>query len=37
MGEVYMLIFLSIIPVVLVYIFVSKNIVEGVALGAVKG
>lgn len=37
MGEVYMFIFLSIIPVVLVYIFVSKNIVEGVALGAVKG
>lgn len=37
MGEVYMLIFLSIIPVVIVYIFVSKNIVEGVALGAVKG
>lgn len=37
MGEVYMFIFLSIIPVVIVYIFVSKNIVEGVALGAVKG
>lgn len=37
MGEVYMFIFLSIIPVVVVYIFVSKNIVEGVALGAVKG
>ncbi len=37
MGEVYMFIFLSIIPVVLVYIFISRNIVEGVALGAVKG
>lgn len=37
MGEVYMFIFLSIIPVIIVYIFVSKNIVEGVALGAVKG
>lgn len=37
MGEVYMFIFLSIIPVVIVYIFISRNIVEGVALGAVKG
>ncbi len=36
-GQVYMTIFLSIIPVVIVYFFVSKNIVEGVALGAVKG
>ncbi len=37
MGEVYMMILLSIIPVVIVYFFVSKNIVQGVALGAVKG
>ena len=37
LGEVYMMILLSIIPVVIVYFFVSKNIVEGVALGAVKG
>lgn len=36
-GQVYMTIFLSIIPVVIVYFFVSKHIVEGVALGAVKG
>lgn len=36
-GQVFMTIFLSIIPVVIVYFFVSKNIVEGVALGAVKG
>lgn len=36
-GVVYMTTFLAIIPVVIVYIFVSKNIVEGVALGAVKG
>lgn len=36
-GQVYMTIFLSIIPVVIIYFFVSKNIVEGVALGAVKG
>ncbi len=37
LGEVYMMIMLSIIPVVIVYFFISKNIVEGVALGAVKG
>lgn len=36
-GEVYMMILLSIIPVVIVYIFLSKHIVKGVALGAVKG
>lgn len=36
-GQVYMTVFLSIIPVVIIYFFVSKNIVEGVALGAVKG
>lgn len=36
-GAVYMLILLAIIPVVIVYIFLSRNIVEGVALGAVKG
>lgn len=37
LGEVYMMILLSIIPVVIVYIFLSKHIVQGVALGAVKG
>lgn len=36
-GKVYMTIMLSIIPVVIVYFFVSKHIVGGVALGAVKG
>lgn len=36
-GTIYMTIFLAIIPVVIVYIFISKNIVGGVALGAVKG
>lgn len=36
-GQVFMTIFLSIIPVVIIYLFISKNIVEGVALGAVKG
>ncbi len=32
-----MMILLSIIPVVIVYIALSKHIVKGVALGAVKG
>lgn len=36
-GVVYMTTFLAIIPVVIVYIFISKNIVGGVANGAVKG
>lgn len=36
-GQVYMLIFLAILPVVLVYLCLSKFIVQGVALGAVKG
>lgn len=36
-GQVYMMIFLSIIPVVIVYILLSKNIIQGVAVGAVKG
>ncbi len=37
LGAVYMMIVLSILPVVLIYLLVSKNIVGGVALGAVKG
>lgn len=37
MGKVYMLIALSIFPVVLVYIFLSKSIIQGVAIGSVKG
>lgn len=36
MGQVYMLIFLAIIPIVIVYILVSKYIVDGVAVGSVK-
>ena len=36
-GAVYMTILIAIIPVVIVYIFISKHIVQGVALGAVKG
>ena len=37
LGQIYMVILISIIPVVIVYFFISKNIVEGIALGAVKG
>lgn len=37
MGQVYIMIAFSIFPVVLVYLFLSKYIVGGVALGAVKG
>lgn len=37
LGQVYMMIFLSIIPVVIVYIALSKNIIQGIAVGAVKG
>ena len=36
MGQVYMLIFLAIIPILIVYIFLSKYIVRGVAVGSVK-
>ncbi len=37
MGQVYMLIFLAIIPVCIVYIALSKHIVGGLAAGSVKG
>lgn len=37
LGQIYMVILISIIPVVIVYFCISKHIVEGVALGAVKG
>ncbi|MBE5967474.1 MAG: carbohydrate ABC transporter permease [Lachnospiraceae bacterium] len=37
LGQVYMMIAISIFPVVIVYLFVSKSIVQGVALGSVKG
>lgn len=36
MGQVYMLIFLAIIPIIVVYILLSKYIVRGVAVGSVK-
>ena len=37
MGKVYMLILLSILPVIIVYIFLSKYIIKGVTSGSVKG
>lgn len=37
MGQVYVMIFLSILPVIIVYLFLSKHIVSGLAVGAVKG
>lgn len=37
MGEVYVMITLSILPIILVYLLLSKFIVRGVALGSVKG
>lgn len=36
MGQVYMMIAFSILPVIVVYLFLSKYIVAGVALGGVK-
>lgn len=37
MGQVYMLVAIAILPVIVVYLFLSKFIVAGVALGGVKG
>ena len=37
MGQVYVLIAFSIFPVIIVYLFLSRFIVQGVALGSVKG
>jgi len=37
LGEVYMMIFISIIPVMIVYFALSKFIVRGIAVGSVKG
>ena len=36
MGQVYMVICLAIIPLVIVYMFLSRNIIRGVSVGAVK-
>ncbi len=37
MGQVYVMIAFSIFPVIIVYLILSKNIVQGVAMGSVKG
>lgn len=37
MGQVYMMIAFSIFPVIIVYLLLSKHIVQGVAMGSVKG
>ena len=37
MGQVYVTIVFSIFPVIIVYLFLSKYIVQGVAAGSVKG
>ena len=37
MGKVYMFILLAILPVIVVYIFLSKYIIKGVTAGSVKG
>lgn len=37
MGQVYVMILFSILPVVIVYLILSRQIVEGVAVGSVKG
>ena len=37
MGQVYMFIACSILPVIVVYLILSKNIVSGMTVGAVKG
>lgn len=36
MGQVYMIICLAIIPLVIVYLFLSRHIISGIAVGAVK-
>ena len=37
MGELYMMIAVSIFPIVVIYLILSKQIVSGVAMGGVKG
>ncbi|WP_444658169.1 carbohydrate ABC transporter permease [Caproiciproducens sp. R2] len=37
MGQVYMMVTIAIIPVIMIYLILSKYIVRGVALGGVKG
>jgi len=37
MGKVYMFILLAILPVVIVYLILNRNIIKGVTSGSVKG
>ena len=37
LGKVYMLIFVAIVPLMIVYLLLSKHIIKGVTLGSVKG
>ena len=37
MGNVYMMLGCAILPVIIVYLFLSRYIVQGIALGSVKG
>ena len=37
MGQVYVMIAFSIFPVIIIYLILSRHIVQGVALGSVKG
>ena len=37
MGQIYMVIAFSIFPAIIVYLILSKHIVQGVAMGSVKG
>ena len=37
MGKVYMMVAIAILPVIVVYLLLSKFIVRGIALGGVKG
>ncbi|MFT4146326.1 MAG: carbohydrate ABC transporter permease [Mobilitalea sp.] len=37
LGQVYMMIAISIFPVVIVYLFLSRSIVQGIAIGSIKG
>ncbi len=37
LGQVYIMIFVAIIPVLIIYIFLSKYIIAGLTLGSVKG
>lgn len=37
MGKIYMMILVAIVPIIIVYLFLSKYIIAGVTLGGVKG